>query len=428
MAYWDQAKKKVGAATSSIKESIGSKTRDIQGKSASDRAKGLMMGGVAGAAVGQSGIKKGIKSAGKKLKGAFSGLAGPKMGTYDVNEGAFTDTGETERLKALFKQRSEAAGGRTAPTAQAAQIAMGPQEGVRGRQMSLASALEQQAAGQGPSLAQSQLDRATGQNIAQAMALAASQRGQTAGQGLRQIAQQTQSAQEAAARDAATLRIQEQMQARQQLGDVLQGTRGQDIGLATSQAGLQQQAALANQQAALQQQQISDAMQKFYDQQRLGATQFDQQRLMDLEKLKAGQTTSANQLAMQQRAQNMQMISGLAGAGASAFAASDERQKKKIKKLTPEKVSEFINALSGYTYEYKDPNIPGGGEGEQMSPMAQDLEKSEIGRDMVMEGPTGKVVDYGKASGAMLATAAMLNDRMTDLEKAFKARKGRKNG
>lgn len=139
-----------------------------------------------------------------------------------------------------------------APTtnAQAASIDQSQQAQFRAGQSGLAAQLQAQAAGQGPSLAQSQLQQGTNRNIAQAMALAASQRGSTAGQGLRQIAQQTTAANQQAAQQSADLRMQEQMAARQQLAGVLGQGREADIGLAASQAQLQQQAALQNADAA----------------------------------------------------------------------------------------------------------------------------------------------------------------------------------
>ncbi len=86
----------------------------------------------------------------------------------------------------------------------------------------------------------------------------------------------------------------------------------------------------------------------------------------------------------------------------------------------PKKLDEFVSNLKAYKYKYKD---PAHGDGTYVSPMAQDLEKSELGKSMVIDTPEGKLVDYSRAAGTMLATAAMLNDRMEDLEKAFEERR-----
>jgi len=198
----------------------------------------------------------------------------------------FTSRKETDRLRNELKAARMRTRARETPTAAVTRMETRPQQQVRGRQMSLADALAAQAAGEGPSLAARQLEEATGQNIAQSMALAASQRGATAGQGLRQIAQATQSAQQQAARDAATMRIQEQLAAREQLGGVLSGTRAQDIGLSQSQAQLQQQRALADQQAALRAQELKDAQERFLTGQITQSEYFDLERAMQFENLK----------------------------------------------------------------------------------------------------------------------------------------------
>lgn len=86
----------------------------------------------------------------------------------------------------------------------------------------------------------------------------------------------------------------------------------------------------------------------------------------------------------------------------------------------PKKLQEFVDSLKAHQYSYKDEKH---GEGTYLSPMAQELEKSELGKHMVIDTPEGKMVHYGRAGGVMLATAAMLNDRMNELENAFKSRK-----
>jgi predicted XRE-type DNA-binding protein len=130
--------------------------------------------------------------------------------------------------------------------AQAAAIERGDEQGVRASQMALAQALEAQAAGTGPSLAEQQLARQNEQAIKQQLALAGSQRGMTPAMAQRQAAMNIGTlAAEQGAR-AAELRIQEQQAARAQLADVLGQTRGLDVNIASQQAQLQQQAALQN--------------------------------------------------------------------------------------------------------------------------------------------------------------------------------------
>jgi predicted XRE-type DNA-binding protein len=130
--------------------------------------------------------------------------------------------------------------------AQAAAIERGDEQGVRASQMALAQALEAQAAGTAPSLAEMQLQRQNEQAVRQQLALAGSQRGMTPAMAQRQAAMNISNlAAEQGAR-AAEIRIQEQQAARAQLADVLGQTRGLDVNLATQQAQLEQQAALQN--------------------------------------------------------------------------------------------------------------------------------------------------------------------------------------
>jgi Chaperone of endosialidase len=109
------------------------------------------------------------------------------------------------------------------------------------------NALQQQAAGQGPSVAAQQAQASSQQAIAGQMAAAASQRGSSnASLGLRSAQTQAAANQQATAQTAVQGRLQEQLNAQSQLGSAVNNLQGQDIGLATNQAGLTQQTNLAN--------------------------------------------------------------------------------------------------------------------------------------------------------------------------------------
>ena len=172
-----------------------------------------------------------------------------------------------------------------------------------------------QANGQGPSIAQAQLQQATDANLKQAMALGATQQGMGAGGALRGIQQQQAGIAQQQAADSGMLRLQEQAQAQGLLGNVLGAGRGQDIGLAGEQAGLSQQAGLANMgaqnqfglaqaqgnlNAQLQQQQMNDQLVQFYLQAGLSLDQAQMQAKLQMEKMKADQATQ--QAAIQQQA------------------------------------------------------------------------------------------------------------------------------
>lgn len=104
----------------------------------------------------------------------------------------------------------------------------------------------------------------------------------------------------------------------------------------------------------------------------------------------------------------------------AAAQISDKDEKKN--KMSVKK--DFLDKLKAYTYEYKNPEKPGAGHGTHMSVMAQDLEKTEIGKSMVQETEDGtKMVDYGKGFGAILAAQVHLNKRIEEIEKKSKKRK-----
>lgn len=101
----------------------------------------------------------------------------------------------------------------------------------RAGQQDLLRLYQQMAAGQGPSLAQGQLQQATDQNISNAMALGAAQQGQGLGyaSALRGIADQSAAARQQAAAQSAMLRNYEQMQAMGAQGQLLGQMGGQSL-------------------------------------------------------------------------------------------------------------------------------------------------------------------------------------------------------
>lgn len=131
----------------------------------------------------------------------------------------------------------------------------------------------------------------------------------------------------------------------------------------------------------------------------------------------ANQEAQLAEAAGQRRAQ---FISNLAGSAGAAAAGSDENMKTDIKKgSATDKIEQFLGALKSYDYKYKDKEANGreNPDGEVTSVMAQDLEKSDLGKQMVKDGPDGKEVDYGQGLAAMLAGIAELNERTKKLEK-----------
>jgi hypothetical protein len=114
--------------------------------------------------------------------------------------------------------------------------------------------------------------------------------------------------------------------------------------------------------------------------------------------------------------QDKSLLGGVLGTigtvGSALITKSDENAKKNVRSGA-EDIQSFLDAIAAHKYEYKDKS---NGEGERVSPMAQELEKSKMGSDMVIDTPDGKMVDYGKGFGAILAAQAELNKRLKKLE------------
>jgi hypothetical protein len=99
----------------------------------------------------------------------------------------------------------------------------------------------------------------------------------------------------------------------------------------------------------------------------------------------------------------------------SQWLSSDE-DKKTDTKEDYKKQADFLNNLHAYNYRYKNPNAPGAMPGQRTGVMAQDIEKSEIGKQFVKDTPNGKMVDYKGMLPVMMASQAYLNERINKLE------------
>lgn len=202
--------------------------------------------------------------------------------------------------------------------------------------------------------------------------------------------------------------------------------QGQQLGLASQKAGAsdaisqfnaqnrQNVAAqnLAAKQAIENQRAATRNQESIYNVTELPRSQFGMQMQ------KAGALTGqgqnlANMYAQQGLAQ-AQGQTGLWGSmiegGARAY-ASDEKKKTNIEDYSSE---EFLDKLKPYTYDYKNPERDG--EGRQAGVMAQDLEKTEVGKQSVIDTDEGKMVDYNKLGPTMLASLVELNERLKKLE------------
>lgn len=396
----------------------------------------------------------------------------------------------------------------TGATAQTAQMDMTQQEQQRQAQLDLGQQLAAQASGEAPSVAAMQAKQQGDRALAAQLALQAGQSGSAVPLAMRTAAQQQAGIGAEIANQSAILRLQEQQAAQKAAGELATNVRGQDINVASTQAGMEQQTNIANLQAQvadmdrtlradlanqgvdldkakadaangnamalanlstatqnadrllradlanqgvnldvlkqnaaagnaaaaanltanLQKMGLDDAMQRAYMQNQLDLSAAQTAQVMESIKIKSAETLGQAQLTQQANIANQQaktqQLGGLMSAGGALGAAyltsaSDINLKKDIKKTT-KSLGEFLNSLSVSDYEYKDPKW---GKGKQTSVMAQELDKSEIGRKAVMNTPEGKIVDYAKLLPAMLAANVDANKRIMTLEKALKARR-----
>jgi len=112
-----------------------------------------------------------------------------------------------------------------------------------------------------------------------------------------------------------------------------------------------------------------------------------------------GNAQAAAQMAHQQARQ------GLLGTVGSVVGAifSDKRVKKDLGKISKADIEEFKKSIKPYRFKYKDESM---GDGEWVGVMAQDLEKSKLGRTVVEERDGVKVVNLKKLASLGLAMMA----------------------
>lgn len=329
---------------------------------------------------------------------------------YDPNTAAGRIGYESQRR---YGQAAQDAQGRQAAQMQAARA--GASE-FRGGQADFMGELQRRAMGQGPSVAQLQLQQGLDQNIAAAKAMQAGSSNPALAQ--RSAVNAMAQAQGAANQQMAQLRASEMMQAGNQYMGALGQARGQDQSLALANAGFQQGANQQNLGAQMQQQQMNDQMTQYYISQGFSEDQARQKAAMELEQMRGTQALEVQRINadiaktnQQAQAKNTQLGPQLVGTILGAF--SDERTKTNIKD-GGRAVDEMLSKLSPREFDYK----PEFGSKGYLGFMAQDLEKSQIGKRMVYkDAATGmKKFDMSKALMASMASNARLHERLKKLE------------
>jgi len=121
------------------------------------------------------------------------------------------------------------------------------------------------------------------------------------------------------------------------------------------------------------------------------------------------QTMAQNNANLQQNAQNNQQLGLLMqGVGMAAGMYMSDKKVKDGVKDSEKDVSEMFDKLSSKKYSYKeDPDKK-----EHLGILAQDLEKSPMGKAIVIETPKGKAVDAMKALSALMAAQSTIHKRL----------------
>ncbi|MCB0801737.1 MAG: tail fiber domain-containing protein [Flavobacteriales bacterium] len=382
-----------------------------------------------------------VKSVGKAIGGVGDTLGGKAAYNPDeaafknaeinkqialANQGATVSRGqsnlaEQQQIEARAKeiQLAQALGIISQDQAAIALSSLAEQGALAQQQQANINALTAQAEGQGPSLAQDFLTNATDRANKQILGQIASQRGVQPGQSLRVGLNTIGASNQQAASDAATLKLQEQMAARQQLAGALANTRGQaaEQGSGATSAQLaatgQQSSVVGNTRAQdLQSKQLAEEAALKKQTLATSSAEANRQAQIEKERIKAG-------LASDARKAQSELTAGIGGAAA---AAASDKNLKKDEKIADMSVKNFLDALKAHEYKYKEEaqGLPGVDNKKHISPMAQEFEKSDMGKGMVVDTPEGKIVDYAKSAGALFASLAHINDRLKKIEEEEK--------
>jgi hypothetical protein len=346
----------------------------------------IIPGDTISAAAGAAGLPSGIPGitspvtgpGGADISGLLNGLGGlvsPSTGGIDQA------SADAQALEKQFMARLNGL-----QPGQVPQLDPTQQAQFRDAQMGLVGNLQGVLNGSQPSVAQIQQNQAFDQLRAQQQGqAAAAARGGNQALAMRTAANNlgTLGAQQASA--SALLRAQEQTTARGQLGDVTNSGRTSDIGLAG-----------ANQNSA-----INTRAQDITQQSNLG-NQALQANSNDVN----AQTAKFNQ-----GQQKLQTMGNLVSTGAGVLSMlSDRRLKEDIEPESTVDIRDFLNAIKPSAYRYKGAAEP------KVGVMAQDVERSGMGRTIVKNTPIGKAIDIPSATGAMLASLADLNRRLAKVE------------
>ena len=117
------------------------------------------------------------------------------------------------------------------------------------------------------------------------------------------------------------------------------------------------------------------------------------------------------------------IVGGVGSGATAAIAKSDVRAKHKFRDVSKEELDELLSALSAQTWEYTDGKADGFG--RRLGPMAQELERTRLGKAMVTHAPDGtKMVDTRPLALATASGLALVHERLAALEGAASGTEG----
>lgn len=318
--------------------------------------------------------------------------------------------------------------------AQIAKVDTSDAEASRAQQMTLANMLMNQATGNLPSAAEIQLRQGLERQIKGAQAQSASAPGVSAALALRGQQQVAQQAGSEFNIQQSLLRADETQRAQQQLGQLTSQIRQQDLDIANfkqsynlAQAQIDQATAGANLTAEMSTEAKKEALMQWYIGLGYDARMAEQQAKIMLEQMKLQAYGAEHNVALAQqqldarRSESKQglwgqlgsaAVQGVAGLGATLLGAfaSDERVKKDIAPAD-KPIENFMGALNAESFKYK------GDEKQNYGVMAQDMEKTPVGKSLISRDPQGvKNINTIQGFGTVLAGLSNLNERIRKLE------------
>lgn len=416
---------------------------------AADGATGGALGGIVGAVTPAS--TDGVQQAAGDAKSIQDQFLAQYQG-LQPGQAPITAPTLIQRAAQTGSATASAANPVTAAQMQAAQLNGANLSQDRAAQLALAQSLQGTIAGQTPSVAQIQQGQAFDRIGAQQAGLAAAMgRGGNQALAMRTAMQNQGNAQAQAASQAALLRAQETATAQGQLGGLLGQVQGADVSVAGQNAQLSQGANQTNAQLSQQAALTNQANQQAVNQQNAQLQQAAMSQnatlaqQVNLANQQAGQQTTANnqQSMLQTRSQdiaqqqnlgqltlgaNQNQVNAQVGAlnaqtaqkaqtsnllatGLGAAATfSDRRLKEDVSALGRDDITAFLEAIHPAAFRYKgQPQTHAG-------VMAQDVEKSPVGRTLVKDVGGAKAIDTNHATTALMAALADMHQRVKKLE------------